>query len=174
MEVWDAYNKEFEKIQGMTLIRGEAIPDGVYHLVTDIIVKHTDGDYLLMQRDTGKHLGGMWEASAGGSALQGESPLACAIRELHEETGILSDELSEVGRVINEANHTIYVEFLCVTNCEKNQITLQEGETSAFKWVAGNELLSMKKDTLVTERIQGFIDELKPFNIRLLPMTSEM
>ena len=38
MEVWDAYNKEFEKIEGMTLIRGEAIPDGVYHLVSDVIV----------------------------------------------------------------------------------------------------------------------------------------
>ena len=48
MEVWDAYNKEFEKIEGMTLIRGEAIPDGVYHLVSDIIVRHADGTYLLM------------------------------------------------------------------------------------------------------------------------------
>ena len=47
MEVWDAYNKEFEKIEGMTLIRGEAIPDGFYHLVSDIIVKHVDGTYLL-------------------------------------------------------------------------------------------------------------------------------
>ena len=52
MEVWDAYNKEFEKIEGMTLIRGEAIPDGVYHLVSDVIVKHADGYYLLMQRDS--------------------------------------------------------------------------------------------------------------------------
>ena len=25
-----AYNKEFEKIEGMILIRGEAIPDGFY------------------------------------------------------------------------------------------------------------------------------------------------
>ena len=47
MEVWDAYNKEFEKIEGMTLIRGEAIPDGIYHLVCDVIVKHTDGDYIM-------------------------------------------------------------------------------------------------------------------------------
>jgi hypothetical protein len=46
MEVGDAYNKEFEKIEGMTLIRGEAIPDGFYHLVSDIIVKHVDGTYF--------------------------------------------------------------------------------------------------------------------------------
>ena len=88
MELWDAYDRNLEKIEGMTLIRGEKIPEGVYHLVCDIIVRHTDGEYLLMQRDSRKHYGGMWEATAGGSALQGENPLDCAIRELREETGI--------------------------------------------------------------------------------------
>ncbi len=163
MEVWDAYNKEFEKIEGMTLIRGEAIPDGFYHLVSDIIVKHIDGTYLLMQRDSRKHFGGMWEATAGGSALKGETPLACAVRELREETGVESEELAEVGRVVS--HDTIYVEFLCVTDWPKDKILLQEGETSAYRWVTKDELISMKKEELVTERMQKFIDELKPSDV---------
>ena len=163
MEVWDAYNKEFEKIEGMTLIRGEAIPDGFYHLVSDIIVKHTDGTYLLMQRDSRKHFGGLWEATAGGSALKGETPLACAVRELREETGVESEELAEVGRVVS--HDTIYFEFLCVTDCDKTSIALQEGETSAYKWVTKDELISMKKEELVMERMQKFIDELKPSDV---------
>lgn len=173
MEVWDAYNKEFEKIEGMTLIRGEAIPDGVYHLVSDVIVRHADGTYLLMQRDRRKHFGGMWEATAGGSALTREGPLACAIRELREETGIESEALTEVGRVVNDHNHTLYVEFLCVTDCEKEQVTLQEGETSAFRWVTKDELVSMKKDELVTERMQRFIGELRPSNKVILIAATE-
>lgn len=173
MEVWDAYNKEFEKIEGMTLIRGEAIPDGVYHLVSDVIVRHADGTYLLMQRDSRKHFGGMWEATAGGSALKGEGPLACAIRELREETGIESEALTELGRVVNDHNHTLYVEFLCVTDCEKEQVTLQEGETSAFRWVTKDELVSMKKDELVTERMQRFIGELRPSNKVILIAATE-
>lgn len=173
MEVWDAYNKEFEKIEGMTLIRGEAIPDGVYHLVSDVIVRHADGTYLLMQRDSRKHFSGMWEATAGGSALTREGPLACAIRELREETGIESEELTEVGRVVNDHNHTLYVEFLCVTDCEKEQVTLQEGETSAFRWVTKDELVSMKKDELVTERMQRFIGELRPSNKVILIAATE-
>ena len=56
MEIWDAYNKHFEKLEGMSLIRGEPIPEGIYHLVSDVIVRHTDGDYLLMQRDSRKHI----------------------------------------------------------------------------------------------------------------------
>ena len=165
MEIWDAYNKHFEKLEGMSLIRGEPIPEGIYHLVSDVIVRHTDGDYLLMQRDSRKHHGGMWEATAGGSAIQGEGPYACAVRELQEETGIEADDLAEVGRVVNEHNCTIYGEFLCVTNCAKDAVVLQEGETSAYKWVTRAELISMKKDELVTERMQGLIDELKPARI---------
>ena len=61
MELWDAYDAKLNKIDGMTLIRGEDAPDGVFHPVCEIIVRHTDGTYLLMQRDPRKHLGGMWE-----------------------------------------------------------------------------------------------------------------
>ena len=158
MELWDAYDKDSRKIQGITLIRGEAIPEGTFHLVCDDIVRHTDGSYLLMQRDKRKHFGGMWEATAGGSAIQNESPLECAARELQEETGITSDNLVEVGRV--RSRDTIYVEYLCVTDCKKDSVTLQEGETSAYKWVSRMELVSMKRDELVTDRMHQFIDEL--------------
>ena len=158
MELWDAYDKDFIKIDGVTLVRGEKIPEGIYHLVADVIVRHKDGEYLLMQRDPGKHYGGMWEATAGGSAIRGETPYECAARELREETGIDSRDLVEVGR--EAGGQTIYVEFLCVTDCDKSSITLQEGETSDYKWVGRDELLGMKASELVTKRMQCFIDEL--------------
>lgn len=162
MELWDAYDKSFHQISNVTLIRGGEIPEGLFHLVCDIIVKHTDGDYLLMQRDLRKHFGGMWEATAGGAAIQGEAPLDCAIRELYEETGIAVEKLTEVGRIVSEQNHALYVEFLCVTDCPKDSIILQNGETSDFKWVSKDELVSMTRSELVTERMQRFIKELQP------------
>ena len=161
MELWDAYDRDFNKIENLVLKRGEKIPDGIYHLVCDIIVRHKDGEYLLMQRDSRKHFGGMWEATAGGSALMGETPTECAKRELFEETGISADNLSEVGRVVSDEHKSLYVEFLCETDCKKDSVVLQEGETSAYKWVSRDGLLSMKKTKLVTERMQSFVDELK-------------
>ena len=159
MELWDAYDKDFRKVPNVTLIRGDAIPKGLYHLVCDIIVRHTDGSYLLMQRDRRKPFGGMWEATAAGSALQNESPLECAMRELWEETGIRADNLIEVGTV--RGFDAIFVEYLCETDCEKDCVTLQEGETVAYKWISRGELVSMKKDELLTDRVQGFIEELR-------------
>ncbi|MDE6201688.1 MAG: NUDIX hydrolase [Clostridiales bacterium] len=161
MEIWDAYNSDFEKIEGKQLVRGVKIDDGLFHLVCDILVKHTDGTYLLMQRDYRKSYGGMWEATAGGSALAGETPIECAVRELREETGIVAPELTEVGRVVDNSTHSVYVEFLCITDWDKDGIILQEGETIAYKWVSREELINMKGDRLVTKRMQNFVDELK-------------
>lgn len=159
MEFWDVYDVNFNKIEGVTLTRGEPIPQGMYHLVCDIVVRHSDGTYLLMQRDPRKHHGLMWEASAGGSALQGETPLQCALRELREETGIVADTLTEVGRTCER--NSVYVEFLCVTDCAKDSIRLQEAETVAYKWVTRRQLLAMGAEHLVTQRMKQFISELK-------------
>ena len=150
MELWDAYDRDFKKIQGVTLVRGEAIPEGFFHLVCEIIVRHIDGSYLIMQRDKRKHLGGMWEATAGGSALQGEAPVTCAARELHEETGITSDNLVEIGRVLHHNHKSFYVD----------SIVLQEGETSNYKWITADRLLKLSRDELATQRILNFIEEL--------------
>ena len=160
MEIWDAYDNKLNKIEGMTLVRGEPVPECYFHLCSEIIVRHIDGSYLIMQRDKRKHLGGMWEATAGGSALQGEDPLACARRELQEETGIVSDELIEIGRVLHHGHRTYYVDYLCITKVDKDSIVLQEGETMAFKWVAADELRSMSRDDLATVRPLNFIEEL--------------
>ncbi|MBR4236329.1 MAG: NUDIX domain-containing protein [Clostridia bacterium] len=160
MERWDAYYRDFKKAADVTLIRGEKIPEGLFHLVCEIIVKHADGSYLVMQRDKRKHLGGKWEATAGGSALQGEDPVACARRELREETGIVSENLIEIGRVLHYGHQSIYMEYLCITDADKDSIVLQEGETSAYKWIMADELRSMSGDELATRRILTFIEEL--------------
>lgn len=159
IEIWDAYDKQFNKIENMKLVRGELIPDGVYHLVCDIIVKHTDGTYLLMQRDFQKHCGGMWELTAGGSALADETPIECAIRELKEETGIISRDLQEIRRIVHDGHHSLYVEFLCITNWNKNDIVLQKGETIDYKWVEKNEILAMDADALASSRSLSIIKE---------------
>ena len=159
-ELWDAYDNHFNKLNGITLVRGESIPDGIYHLVCEIIVRHIDGTYLLMQRDFRKPLGGMWEVTAGGSALQEENPLMGAIRELREETGLVANNIKELKRIVHDAHHSLYVEYLCVTDCEKNLITLQEGETIAFQWIDKNALLEMSEDEIASKRAIALIREL--------------
>ncbi|MCF0134686.1 MAG: NUDIX domain-containing protein [Blautia sp.] len=157
MELWDAYDGEFQKIDGLVLERGKPVPEGVYHLVCEIIVRHTDGTYLLMRRDPRKHLGGKWELTAGGSALKGENAWECASRELREETGIEAKDLTELGKTVHEDHRTVYAEYLCVTDCEKESIILQKEETIAYKWISKEELCNMNVSELAATRTLRFI-----------------
>jgi len=151
-EIWDAYDRQFNKIENVRLVRGEVVPDSMYHLVCEIIVKHDDGTYLLMQRDFEKQLGGMWELTAGGSALTNETPIECAVRELREETGIESDNLKEIRRIVHDGHRSLYVEYLCITDWDKNAVSLQKGETIDYKWVDKNVLLEMGEYDLASIR----------------------
>lgn len=154
-ELWDCYDSNFNKVSGKVLVRGDSshFGENEYHLVSEVVVRHTDGTYLLMQRDFRKEAyPGCWELTAGGSALQGETPLECAVRELREETGITADTILEVGRKTINRNHAHYVEYLATVSCDKDSVTLQEDETIAYRWVEKDEIFEMR-DKLATKRV---------------------
>ena len=141
MELWDAYDRRGQKT-GATLIRGEPIPAGLYHLVCEVVVRHADGDFLLLQRDSAKEAyPGWWEIGAGGSALQGEDPDGGARRELWEESGIEASVLRPLYQVIDDRTGSIYHGYCCVTDCDKSSVRLQAGETAAFRWISREEFL---------------------------------
>lgn len=140
MEIWDAYLEDGTPA-GVDLVRDEPIPKGLYHIVCEMLVRHADGDYLLMQRDLAKPAyPGYWEASAGGSALKGETPDVCARRELREETGITDGVFEPLG--VHKTGETFFHNYLCITHCDKSAVTLQEGETVAFKWLNEQDFIA--------------------------------
>ena len=72
----------------MTHVRGEELPDELYHLVVHAWVRNSRGEYLISQRSANRSsFPLMWECT-GGSVLAGESSLAGALRELQEEVGL--------------------------------------------------------------------------------------
>lgn len=159
VELWDAYNRDGNPA-GRDLIRGEPIPDGLCHIVCEILVRHTDGSYLLMQRDFNKEgYAGMFEASAGGSVLKGETAYDGAIRELKEETGIIADKLTRIYCVYN-GRHAILHGFLCVTDCDKSSVSLQEGETISYKWLDKEKFIEFINSE---ESIKEQQDRLTPY-----------
>ena len=141
MELWNAYTRD-GVLTEQILVRDEPIPDGLYHLVSEILVRHTDGSYLAMRRTANKKVFPGWlETTAGGSALLGENALACAHRELLEETGIDSTAFTEIARIVNDSNHTIYLCYLCTVDIDKRAITFQEGETDGYLWMNEGEFI---------------------------------
>lgn len=139
MEIWDLYTAE-EVRTCETIARGERIPDGYYHLGCDVLLRHRDGSFLLMKRSSAKRIfPGAWEATAGGAVLSGEDARAGVRRELKEETGIDCEAFTEIRRQVLPDTHSICYNFLAVTDCPKNSIVLQQGETEDYRWVTEAE-----------------------------------
>lgn len=140
MEVWDAYFKNGLPA-GCDLVRDQPMPDGCFHVVSEVFVKHADGSVLLMQRDFNKiGFPGLFEAGASGSVLKGETPYEGALRELREETGIRAQELTWLFACSN-LKHVFYFGYLCVTDCDKSSIVLQKGETISYRWLSREEFM---------------------------------
>ena len=137
MELWDARTRDGE-LTGGTLVRGEPIAKGLYHLVCEVIVRHRDGGVLAMRRAKEKDVFPGWlETTAGGSALAGESSLDCIRRELLEETGLEADALELIGRYIGA--EYIFDSYLCVVDCARDAVRLQPGETEGYVWLSEEE-----------------------------------
>ena len=66
-ELWDAYDKEGTPL-GFDLVRGEPVPEGVYHLVVEVLAVTNDGRVLLTKRHPDKAWGGCWNACGGRAA----------------------------------------------------------------------------------------------------------
>ena len=142
MEIWDGYNKD-GTLAGVDIVRGEEIPDGIYFLMVEILVRHADGDYLLMKRHPKKEVFPNYlEATAGGAAQKGEDPYTAALRELREETGIVATELEPIRDMLYPRAHAICYQYLCTTDCAKDSITLQDGETVGYEWLSESDFIA--------------------------------
>lgn len=174
MELWDAYDA-YGNQTGETLVRGEEIPTGRYHMVCEVLVRHTDGSILCMKRASTKpNYPGFFEATAGGSALQGEDRLACIRRELLEETGLSCESFRYVGTDVDEWESSIYHTYVCQVDCEKTAVTLQEGETEDYRWLTPEEFRALLRSPRMiarqTKRFLPYYREQGWFAYRLLAL----
>lgn len=144
MELWDLYDRKgnrtgevWERRHGNFL----EIPMGRYQLVSDVLVQHRDGTFLLCKRHTSKDVyPGYWEAGAGGSALQGENAEECARRELFEETGLTVEKLELIN---------ILLVLRVLEQTQVHSMVLLR----SFGFVYGSKVKTLNAGTLTLDRI---------------------
>ncbi len=104
IEIWD----ESGKPTGKTALKSEAHKKGWFHPTIHLWLYTHAGKVLLQKRAENKDtFPGLWDVSVAGHILDGETPLAGALRETKEEIGLLleADQLEFLGRFTSDQKH---------------------------------------------------------------------
>ena len=143
MEAWDLYTKDRVKT-GQTMLRGDPVPEGLFHLQVHVCIFNEQGEMLIQQRQSTKRwYAGLWDYSVGGSAVAGDTSLAVAERETLEELGL---QVSLAGRkpaVTRWYGAMIDDYYSLPLNVALSDLHLQREEVQAVRWASREDILTL-------------------------------
>lgn len=142
-ELWELYDGE-KRPTGKTMLRGQPVPEGYWHIVVGIWTVTADGRLLLTRRHPDKAWGLQWE-NTGGSVVAGEDSLHGALRELREETGLVADP-EHVRLLSSEKTDRFFFDnYLYLCPEREPRLTLQPEEVVEACFVELSELDAWKE-----------------------------
>ena len=145
-ELWDIYDAERMKT-GRTMTRGGEFKEGDLHLVVHVCLFNREGKMLVQQRQPFKESwSGLWDLTAGGSAMAGDSSQAAAARELEEELGIRLDLEGVRPQLTINFERGFNDIYLIEKEIDLDQLTLQYEEVRDAKWATADEIKGMIED----------------------------
>ena len=137
-ELWELYDGE-KRPTGKTMLRGQPVPEGYWHIVVTIWTVTADGRLLLTRRHPDKHWALLWESTAG-SVQAGESSREGALRELREETGLQAEE--ERFRLLSsERTDRLFLDsYLYLCPEKEPALRLQPAEVVEARFISPGEI----------------------------------
>lgn len=165
-EYWDLFDINRKNL-GITHLRGEVIPDGMYHLVVHAWIMDYSGNFLISQRQKGRTDELLWERT-GGSVLAGESSLDGALREIDEELGINICNCSHffIKSEKREQFRDFFDAWLFLVNNSDISCKINDAEVLAWKWASFEELTHLKEEKKLVKSSEYF-DEVYSFFLRV-------
>ncbi|MBO5501574.1 MAG: NUDIX domain-containing protein [Clostridia bacterium] len=161
MEIWDVYNV-LRNSTGKTHRRGMPMEAGEYHMVVHGCVFNPLGQMLIQQRQPFKEgWPNLWDVTASGSALAGETPQQAMAREMLEEVGIIHD--FEGIRPVLTINFDVgFADWFLIQrdDIDCHILRLQPEEVQAVRWASLEEILQMMHDGLFIPYEPSFIEFL--------------
>ena len=133
----------------------------LFYSAVFVLLKQTDGKYLLQQRASTGFMDGHYDISATGHVEYGESIVTAALRELTEEVGVTADPSDLrliMGSQMNTYRQYLNYTFVCETWKDEPRI-LEPEKCSDLAWFAPEELPERLTPTLALLQEAGFTEE---------------
>ncbi len=145
-ELWDIYDVD-RVLTGKTHVRGNPLGKNEYHLVVHICIFNSKNELLIQKRQPWKEgWPDMWDLSAAGSALAGESSIMAAERETREELGYELDLTGERPYFTFNFIGGFDDFYLVKRDVELSRLTPQYEEVQAVKWAGKEEVFQLARE----------------------------
>ncbi len=142
-ELWDVYDRDRVKT-GRTMVRGDAVAPGDYHLVVHVCIINSRGEMLIQQRQPFKEgWPGKWDLTVGGSAVTGDTSRQAAQRELFEELGYALDLGGMRPQLTINFAHGFDDYYVVEADLDLACLKLQPEEVQRVDWATRERILAM-------------------------------
>lgn len=144
MEMFDIYTESREKTN-KTIQRGVKLKKGDYRVVVHCCIFNSKGEMLIQQRQPfKKSWSDMWDITAGGCVISGETSKQAVQREVFEELGIDMD-FSDIRPHLTINFDNGFDDYYIIYNddIDISSLKLQYEEVKAVKWAGLKEIKEM-------------------------------
>lgn len=161
MEIWDLVDEE-GNITGKTIIKGELIPKGYYHVGADVWIINSENKILIQKRSSKKRLEPNKWAMTGGSTKKGETTIETIERETLEELGVKLNK-NELELITSYKTGTVWIyQYIIRQDIDLKDIIMQEDEVSEVKWVTYEKIENLFRNNQFMKNRWEFVrDKIK-------------
>lgn len=138
-ELRDLYDINSNKTN-KTYRKGDLIPKGYYPMVVMVVIRNSNGEFLMQKRVESK--GGNWGVT-GGHPKSGETPIEGIITEVKEELGLDFSKENFIEYDSGCDGKDCYKMYFVTKDININDITIQQEELSEVRWFTMDELKGM-------------------------------
>lgn len=124
----------------LTYYKGDPIPEGYYPMVVMVVIKNSNGEFLMQKRVENK--GGDWGVT-GGHPKSGETPIEGIVSEVREELGLDFSNENFIEYDSGCDGKDCYKMYFVNKDINLEDITIQEEELSEVKWFSMEDLEKM-------------------------------
>ena len=124
----------------LTYYKGDPIPDGYYPMVVMVVIRNSNGEFLMQKRVENK--GGDWGVT-GGHPKSGETPIEGIVSEVKEELGLDFSNENFIEYDSGCDGKDCYKMYFVNKDINLEDITIQEEELSEVKWFSMEDLENM-------------------------------
>lgn len=143
------------------MVRGDATPEGRYRLVVHVCIFNTKGEMLIQQRVPFKSTwANMWDLSAAGGVVSGETSQDAARRELFEEIGLDADFSGKPHAFSSTFPEGFDDFYILEQDLDISTLRCQPEEVQALKWASLEEVHAMIDSGEFIPYHKGFIEFL--------------